>query len=140
MSNCGGMESIREECRQARGIQLFDTLRQDVRYGLRGLRRSPGFSALAISLLGIGIGATTVMFSIVNGVLLEALPYKDPQQLVLIFEQVPRAGSKFPVLAPDFLAINIGAALAMGLLALIASVIPAWRAARVDPLVALRTE
>src|SRR5215831_17066013 len=49
----GGMESIREECRQARGIQFFDTLRQDVRYGLRGLRRSPGFSAIAIIVLGI---------------------------------------------------------------------------------------
>jgi putative ABC transport system permease protein len=102
----GSMESFREECREARGVRFFDTLRQDVRYGLKCLRRSPGFSAIAVIVLGIGIGATTIVFSIVNGVLLEALPYRDPHQIVLIFEQVPLAPSKFPVLAPDFLAIQ----------------------------------
>jgi putative ABC transport system permease protein len=81
----------------------WDLLRQDVVYGLRGLRRDPGFAAIAIAVLAVGIGANTAIFSIVNGVLLEPLPYRDPNRLVTVFERVPGAGvEKFGFSPPDF--------------------------------------
>jgi putative ABC transport system permease protein len=80
----------------------LDLLRGDVRYGIRNLRRSPGFALTAIAALGVGIGANTAVFSLVNGVLITALPYRDPQQLVVIAEQVPEAPVRFDFSAPDF--------------------------------------
>jgi putative ABC transport system permease protein len=81
----------------------FDLLRSDVSYGVRNLRRSPGFAVTAIAALAIGIGANTAVFTIVNGALLAALPYRDPQRLVLLFEKVPGAPfDKFDFSAPDF--------------------------------------
>ena len=81
----------------------WDLLRQDVLYGLRSLRRSPGFAAVAIAALATGIGANTAIFSIVNGVLLEPLPYREPQQLVTLYERIPGAPvERFGFSAPDF--------------------------------------
>ena len=81
----------------------FDLLRQDVRYGLRNLRRSPGLTVVAVAALAVGIGANSAVFSIVNGVLLEPLAYRDPQCLVTMFEKVPDAPvEKFGFSAPDF--------------------------------------
>ncbi len=80
----------------------WDLFQQDIRYGLRNLRRNPGFTAVAIIALAVGIGANTAVFTIVNGVLLSSLPFHRPDQLVLMYEQVPNVPTRFDFSAPDF--------------------------------------
>ncbi len=75
---------------------MSDTLRQDLRFGLRTLRVSPGFAIVAIVTLGLGIGASSAIFSLFHGVLLEPLPYREPERLVRVFETHP-SSPKFPV-------------------------------------------
>ena len=84
LRNFGGVEQVKEECRDTRGVALIETLAQDVRYGLRMMRRSPGFTAVAVVSLGLGIGANTAIFSLMNAVMLKMLPVKNPEQLVVM--------------------------------------------------------
>ncbi len=98
----GGMAQVKEECRDARGINLIETLFRDLRYGLRTLRQSPGFTSVATITLALGIGATTAIFSVVYAFLLRPLPYQDPAALVVLNETTPKVGL-VSVSYPDFL-------------------------------------
>jgi putative ABC transport system permease protein len=86
----GGLEQVKEECRDVGAARFLEALIQDVRYGLRQLRRNRGFTAAAVLTLALGIGATTAIFSMINGILLHALPYRQPQKLFVINEVVPQ--------------------------------------------------
>jgi predicted permease len=105
----GGAEQIRQAHRDGRGLLWLENLAQDVRYGVRTLRRAPGFTITAVLTLGLGIGACTAVFSLVNAVLLRSLPYGDPERLVYLFTPNPNLKIPAEVICPsygDFYDIN----------------------------------
>ena len=101
----GNLTKIKEEVREMWGWTIIDRLRQDLKYAVRQMRRTPGFTTVAVLTLALGLGTTTAMFSVVNGVLLEPLKYRDPGRLFLA-RTVPPPKSKltrdFPVNARQF--------------------------------------
>jgi len=81
----------------------MNALLQDLRYGIRGLLKRPGFTAIVVITLALGIGANTTIFSVVNAVLLRPLPYKDPDRLIRVWESNPgRNWPEFAVSAPNY--------------------------------------
>ena len=101
----GGVEQVKEECRNARRVNWIHDLGQDVCFGLRMLRKSPGFTAVAILTLALGIGANTVIFSAVYAVLLKPLPFKGSDRLVFILKKnPPRGWTRNPISPAEILA------------------------------------
>src|SRR3954447_13370928 len=98
----GGVEQVKEQVRQARAGALLESLLQDLRYGLRALVKNPGFTAAAVLTLGLGIGANTAIFSVVDGVLLSPLAGRDPDRLVMLWESTQNT-PRIPLSYPDYL-------------------------------------
>ncbi len=82
----GGVDQVKDSCRRVRGVEPIETLLRDLGFGLRMLRSHPGFTAVAVLTLAIGIGANTALFSVVDGVLWKPLPFPHPEQLVRLHE------------------------------------------------------
>src|SRR5579864_4303056 len=102
----GGPEQVKENCRDVRATRWLEDLFQDIRFALRMLRKNPGFAAVALLTLALGSGATTVMFTVVNGVLLRPLPYPDPSKLLSLVERTDKAnrfGNLWSFTYPNFL-------------------------------------
>ncbi len=98
----GGPEQVKEKCRDARGTRWLEDLFQDFSYALRTLRQRPGFAAVAILTLALGSGATTVMFTVVNGVLLKPLDYPEANRLVTVHGKTEKYGEQWGFSYPEF--------------------------------------
>jgi hypothetical protein len=88
----GNSTLVKEVTRDMWGWRWLETLLQDLRYGLRQLRRNPGFTAVAVITFALGIGANTAMFSVIDAVLLHPLPYRDPSRLAFVYSYLLRDG------------------------------------------------
>lgn len=99
----GGVEKYREEVRDVRRVPFWDALWQDVKLGSRALRRSPGYTIAAVVILALGIGANTAMFSVISGVLLKPLPFRDQSKIALVQQSAPGVGvANSSVSLPEF--------------------------------------
>lgn len=97
-----GLEGLKEQCREARGLRIFDELAQDLRYAARGFRKNPGFAAVATLTLALGIGANTALFSAVKSWVLEPVPFPNPARLVTIWSFDTKRGQNLGLTAADY--------------------------------------
>lgn len=97
----GGPEQVKEECREARGTRWLENAAQDTRYALRSFRKKPGFTAATAMILALGVGATTVMFAVVNTVLLRPLSFPAPDRLVTVHGHLDNFGEFWGFSYPD---------------------------------------
>ncbi|MGH9451292.1 MAG: ABC transporter permease, partial [Terriglobia bacterium] len=86
----GGLDQVKEKCRDVGAARFIETLIQDVRYGLRQLRRNPGFTTVAVITLALGMGANTAIFSVIDAVMLQMLPVEKPGELMQVKTRDPR--------------------------------------------------
>jgi predicted permease len=101
----GGHNDVREQIRDGQGGHFLETLIQDLRYGLRLLRQSPGFTAIAVLTLALGIGATTTTFSVVSGLMLRTPSVRAPNDLMVVSSTAPThrfGANRLPVSAADY--------------------------------------
>ncbi|HYL85693.1 MAG TPA: ABC transporter permease, partial [Candidatus Angelobacter sp.] len=98
----GGSESVKEECREARGVHFIETLVQDVLHGVRMLKKAPGFTVVAVVTLALGIGANAAIFSVVNAFLFRPLPARAPQEIVSLVSYDQTGSSSNGFSYPDF--------------------------------------
>ncbi len=99
---CGGVEQAKQAHREERTYLWIEQVMQDLRYGLRTLSKSPGFTITAVLTLALGIGACTAIFSLVNAVLIRSLPYGDPEHLVYLFSPNPSLKIPAEVVCPSY--------------------------------------
>ena len=97
----GNVTQVKEDTREVWSSVWLEQLQQDVRFALRMLRKSPGFTAVAIFTLALGIGANSAMFSVVNGILLRSLPFKEPSRLVTVLDTKPSKGVDWLYVSPN---------------------------------------
>jgi len=99
----GGLETSKESCRDRRGLPFIEAVLRDFAYAMRQVRRSPGFSAVAVITLALGLTVNATIFFLINDLFLRPLPAADPGKLVVIVQKIPQTPMLFPASYPDFL-------------------------------------